>query len=528
MLISEGWQFTMNIDLCVSHSYARRRLKAARRTTKPKGKATGSHSTRVRKWSWIVRLAALAVAMTTGTTTNAEWTVAILHPAGNESFAYATTSSQQVGKIVVGGQDRAILWSGSAGSWIDLHPQMATQSEAYGISSGQQVGRAHVNGQWHAGLWHGSASSWVDLNPIGADFSNAAGTSGTHQSGWVSAGGTARASLWSGTASSWVDLHPIGATQSISYGLFGEQQVGWAQIGGVYRACLWSGTASSWIDIHPSGASQSRAEGTSGAQQVGWAWVGGVYMASLWNGTSASWVSLHPQGATGSDAYGVSGSIQVGSASVGGQRRASLWNGSAASWVDLHQFLPGGSESWLQSAAYSVRAEGSAIYVAGFARNNAENRNEAVLWIFTIIAHPSSYSIIEGLQFGGNLASLATSDDSRLILLNDESTPNALAEFVGGAAGLAGGAISLKIETSATRNDLTEFVEALNYTSSGFEVVGAAASSLTDVVRSFTLGTQFVSSGDEAKCRLRWIPNVDLEAADGWTESIDQIEWRKL
>ena len=65
---------------------------------------------------------------------------------------------------------RASLWSGTAGSWVDLHPAGASESVALGTSGTQQVGAARVEdvvgGVYRASLWSGTAASWVDLHSL--------------------------------------------------------------------------------------------------------------------------------------------------------------------------------------------------------------------------------------------------------------------------------------------------------------------------------------------------------------------------
>jgi MYXO-CTERM domain-containing protein len=71
----------------------------------------------------------------------------------------------------IGGVDRASLWSGTAASWVDLHPAAASASRALAASGNQQVGVAVVNLAPHASLWSGSAASWVDLHAfVPAEF----------------------------------------------------------------------------------------------------------------------------------------------------------------------------------------------------------------------------------------------------------------------------------------------------------------------------------------------------------------------
>ncbi|MFM9994585.1 MAG: hypothetical protein ACKVU4_02155, partial [Phycisphaerales bacterium] len=64
-----------------------------------------------------------------------EWTWASLHPAGwAESRVRAVGGGRRAGytREFVGGPGRAALWSGSASSWIDVHPKGAAFSHIFG------------------------------------------------------------------------------------------------------------------------------------------------------------------------------------------------------------------------------------------------------------------------------------------------------------------------------------------------------------------------------------------------------------
>ena len=166
------------------------------------------------------------------------------------------------------------------------------------MAGGQQVGYASPSyySQPHAALWSGSASSFVDLHPTGWDQSYAYGVAGGQQVRYaVPYGGNDRAALWSGSASSFVDLHPFAWYQSRAYGVAGGQQVGYAvPYGGNDRAALWSGSASSFVDLHPSGWYQSYAYGVAGGLQVGTVYdYSNNRHAALWSGSASSFVDLH-------------------------------------------------------------------------------------------------------------------------------------------------------------------------------------------------------------------------------------------
>ena len=125
----------------------------------------------------MLRFAVAAVVLMAATSIGApSYQVTILHPSTGftNSHAYSVSGGQQVGygTFSPGGQFHALLWSGTAGSCVDLNPAGFYWSEAYGVSGGQQVGygmgTATGPGHYpHALLWSGTASGYVDLNPSG-------------------------------------------------------------------------------------------------------------------------------------------------------------------------------------------------------------------------------------------------------------------------------------------------------------------------------------------------------------------------
>jgi probable HAF family extracellular repeat protein len=145
---------------------------------------------------------------------------------------------------------------------IDLNPSGFSGSIAYGTSGTQQVGY----GGSHALLWNGSADSFIKLTPSGFGGSAAYAMNGTQQVG-VLAGGGGHAILWNGSAASYVDLHPSGFANSTARGISGTQQVGYGSgsaTGGNFHALFWNGSADSFIDLHqflPSGFTSSYAYG---------------------------------------------------------------------------------------------------------------------------------------------------------------------------------------------------------------------------------------------------------------------------
>ena len=71
--------------------------------------------------------------------------------AATASFAWDVFGSTQVGSATIDGIDHASVWSGTAGSWVDLHPSVATDhSHAFDVDGPQQVGAASIEGDFHA------------------------------------------------------------------------------------------------------------------------------------------------------------------------------------------------------------------------------------------------------------------------------------------------------------------------------------------------------------------------------------------
>jgi hypothetical protein len=328
----------------------------------------------------------------------AQWSFVDLHPASatSHSVAGGAGPGQQVGWSGINNAWRASLWTGSAGSFVDLTPTGYAAGFAHATDGAVQVGRVsldHFN--YRAGMWSGSAASFVDLHPAGATVSWATGLGGGRQGGFATIGGAQRAALWSGSAASHVDLHPPGASASRITGFWGSgggQQAGAVFIGGTQRASVWGGTAASYVDIHPAGAFESQARGAHGSTQVGYVTVMNQH-AALWSGTAASFVDLNPAGATTSEAWGVYNNMQVGWAGLGApySQVAALWMGTSASFVNLHAAL---SPIYISSVALQVwEAMNGDIYVAGEAWVDNPLESHAVLWYKPIPA-PGTVAVL--------------------------------------------------------------------------------------------------------------------------------------
>src|ERR1043165_693751 len=213
----------------------------------------------------------MVAGLLTAASVRAQWVVTILPPALAEGQSYiaGVSSTQQVGYIY-SGLTKATVWSGAAGSWVDLNPLGSFASFASAVDDFVQVGWVGTDPSVHASIWTGTAGSLRDLTPVGHFRSQAFGVSGNQQVGLVGFA-TDHAALWTGTAASWVDLNPPIATASVANATDGFTQVGAATINGVRTACLWHGTPASFVALAPgTGATASVARGISGSTVAGY------------------------------------------------------------------------------------------------------------------------------------------------------------------------------------------------------------------------------------------------------------------
>ncbi len=333
-----------------------------------------------------------------------DYQVTILNPVGWYSFGEGISATTQVGygaTVSDVNAQHALLWNGTADSFVDLHPAGFSTSMAYATSGPSQVGIATKSDPntgeilTHAQLWNGSAASAIDLNSAGLHNSKALGVSGAIQVGsgtGAATGNAEHALMWTGSPTSVVDLNPSGLDSSLAAAVFGTTVVGWYEPqGGAMHAMLWHGTSSITVDLHPKGFLSSNAYGVSNTLQVGSGLTTSLRdHALLWSGTAASAIDLNPPGYQSSQAYAVSGSIEVGSGTDGtllpnGRAigHALAWSGTASSFVDLNTFLPPGFTS---ATASGISANGS---IVGYAFGAGPV--VAVMW--TPVPEPSSLAL---------------------------------------------------------------------------------------------------------------------------------------
>ncbi|MGI8923112.1 MAG: hypothetical protein ACR2HJ_03570 [Fimbriimonadales bacterium] len=428
------------------------------------------------------RGASIAVVVGVAAHAGAQWTFIDLTPQGSQANALGADAGSEVGWAASGSQARAVRWSGSSesGNFLPdgLHSSVATAVQGREIVG---YGRYNVQEESRAILW--SDRSWIDLTPKGALAAQASDVHNGQQVGGVDLRHEyPSASLWRGTAESWVDLSPAGSGWSWARGVHNGRQAGWAVFGSSH-AGYWRGTAASWVDLHPVGALNSMAFAIDADQEVGelTSASGGAAGACLWRGSADTYVDLDP--GQGSKAYGVHEGQQVGEALVRGKIRATLWYGSRDTYVDLH---PAHAE---RSEAYAVYDTGDVTRVVGKIRivRGWNSTVHAGLWIRqNSIIPPVSFDMLRGSVVSGNLSSLLSSDDNRLVMRPGAVFSNAEPPIQIRLNGISPQAsppmLSFQMESSASIGNAEMNIALYNFATQTYDVIETHMATMIDSV----------------------------------------------
>jgi hypothetical protein len=140
-----------------------------------------------------------------------------------------------------------------------------------------------------------------------------------------------------------------------------------------------------------------------------------------------------------------------------------------------------------------------------------------------VVRFTSGYTVVQGLELGGNNASLRASDDDKLFVLNDEANTNSEVRFAFDTTISHTQTMRLRIEHNSSRDDQTVFFGILNPTTNQWAPLGSQPASFFDVFFDVTINgaQQYVGLAGGVRVRAVSIPTGDIEAADGWTNSYD-------
>lgn len=198
----------------------------------------------------------------------------------------------------------------------------------------------------------------------------------------------------------------------------------------------------------------------------------------------------------------------------------------AQQWVTTYNGAGNDWDRWLD-----MSVSGSTYYVCGFTYATFFDANCLVAKYTSgtsAFITPASFQILAGQLLGGNLASLASSDNNKFILLMDEFDSNSTVEFTAASPTSIPVMIKLHAEASASRNDLGAYSEAFNYNSNSWVQLDFRLLPITDVVYTPSFpGTlaNYIGPSNAIKTRHRTIPTGDIDAADGWSVSLDRWQW---
>lgn len=141
----------------------------------------------------------------------------------------------------------------------------------------------------------------------------------------------------------------------------------------------------------------------------------------------------------------------------------------------------------------------------------------------------SSYTVVAGEEFSGDLNSLKTSDDIRLCLFNDADSLQATLELSGKSAVKRLSSIRVRVEASVARPGVSQTLSAFRYSDSSWQVIGGVTAAVTDSVNESTISTNTMNYTDglgNLKVRLAFAPiNDEDPAQDGWLHEVDQLVW---
>lgn len=143
---------------------------------------------------------------------------------------------------------------------------------------------------------------------------------------------------------------------------------------------------------------------------------------------------------------------------------------------------------------------------------------------------PRTLNVISGIPFGGNLLSLRNSDDDYFYVLCDETEPNGEVEWEAHHAAFLTQFYHVRVESASSREDISQFVEQWDWTSNAWVTLNTSTLELTDkvIVSHVSVNAdRFVNANHVTRGRIRWIPQADLEASDGWLIQIDRIRSEK-
>jgi len=140
---------------------------------------------------------------------------------------------------------------------------------------------------------------------------------------------------------------------------------------------------------------------------------------------------------------------------------------------------------------------------------------------------PATFQVFRGTPVSGGLAEMQTSNDVRAIYnpgftLNSTEAPAWLIfdANVGGSTNY-----DFRVESQAGTPGLTYTIEAFNFTTNGFDVIGTQMETFsTDSVESYTLTSDHFDGNGDVRSRLGW-RQTGFTLNFPWEARVDQVGW---
>lgn len=161
-----------------------------------------------------------------------------------------------------------------------------------------------------------------------------------------------------------------------------------------------------------------------------------------------------------------------------------------------------------------------------FTRDQYSPRRNVKKVIVSFPFSPNTYTITSGQNFGGNLNSLAKSDNDRVYILCDTISSMGAIEVSFNVHDPLYGRGVLTSEGHCSRPDVVNIVEVKNPSSGTFVISGSHAASLTDMTNYSVVSDAkaYISPAASIVFRQRSIPFQELEDSDGWIIGVDQLQ----
>lgn len=142
------------------------------------------------------------------------------------------------------------------------------------------------------------------------------------------------------------------------------------------------------------------------------------------------------------------------------------------------------------------------------------------------VVNNSHITTVLGTYAGGNLTSLIKQGDNNVYsVVNDEFDPNAQVNILVDTPLAGTTSMSIIFATGAARNDLSEFFDIFNYGGNSYNQANFRTNPgpISSVRVDLTNPGSNMNVDGEVRVRFRWIPQNDIDAADGWNQVIDRL-----